>query len=161
VTGVSPPLVLVDPIGGGIKGRVDPGDGAQSGVRVAGGDLDGDGRDELVVSSGWGGDGLVRTFDHRLAQIDSFAPYPYPGWGMNVGVRTRVGLPIAADPRTVRPTARKRLRLIVARFRDAAGDRAAGRDFRATINWGDGTSWNGVVLSRGGGLYDVRSRRGR
>jgi hypothetical protein len=53
--------------------------------------------------------------------------------------------------------ARKRVRAIVARFHDAAGDRAARRDLRASIDWGDGTSWNGVLLARGGGVYDVRS----
>jgi hypothetical protein len=50
---------------------------------------------------------------------------------------------------------RRRTRIIVARFRDAAGGSAAG--LRAAIDWGDGTSWNGKVLSRGGGVYDVRS----
>jgi hypothetical protein len=44
-----------------------------------------------------------------------------------------------------------------ARFRDAAGPGYLG--WHASINWGDGTSWNGVVLSRGGGVYDVRSAK--
>jgi hypothetical protein len=157
VTGANPPLAVLDPVGGGVVRSTDAGSGAQSGIRVAGGDLDGDGRDEVVVSSGWGGDGLVRIYDRRLVQIDSFVPYPYPGWGMNVAVQTRAGLPIAADARTVRFVARKRVRAIVARFHDAAGDRATRRDLRASIDWGDGTSWNGVLLARGGGVYDVRS----
>jgi hypothetical protein len=29
----------------------------------------------------------------------------------------------------------------------------------ASIAWGDGTSWNGTVLARGGGVYDVRSTK--
>lgn len=82
---------------------------------------------------------------------------------MNVALATRVGLPIAAEPRAVRLSVRRRTRIIVARFHDAAGGSASG--LRATIEWGDGTSWNGKVLVRGG-VYDVRSikrygRRGR
>jgi hypothetical protein len=156
-TGANPPLALVDPVGGGVVRSTDAGSGVRNGIRVAGGDLDRDGRDEVVVSSAWGGDGIVTTYNGRLEQIGSFSPYPYPGWGMNVAVQTRAGLPVAADARTVRFTARKRVRVIVARFRDAAGDRSTGRGFRASIDWGDGTSWNGVLLSRGGGVYDIRS----
>jgi FG-GAP repeat len=156
-TGVNPPLALVDPLGGGVVRSTEAGSGIRNGIRVAGGDLDGDGRDEIVVSSGWGGDGVVRTYNGRLDQIGSFGAYPYPGWGMNVAVQTRAGLPIAADARTVRLKARRRVRVIVAGFHDAGGDRTPRRDFRASIDWGDGTSWNGVVLARGGGVYDVRS----
>jgi FG-GAP-like repeat len=156
-TGVNPPLALVDPLGGGVVRSTETGNGIRNGIRVAGGDLEGDGRDEIVVSSGWGGDGVVRTYNGRLDQIGSFGAYPYPGWGMNVAVQTRAGLPIAADARTVRLKARRRVRVIVARFHDAGGDRTPRRDFRASIDWGDGTSWNGVVLARGGGVYDVRS----
>ena len=59
------------------------------------------------------------------------------------------------QPRTIRLVMRRRTRIVVARFRDAAG--GSGSGFRASIDWGDGTSWNGKVLSRGGGVYDVRS----
>jgi hypothetical protein len=156
-TGTNPSFLLVDPLTGAIARRIEAGNGVLGGLRVAGGDLDGDGREEVVVSSGWGGDGIVRTFNGSLDQVAWFSPLPYPGWGWNVAVQERAGLPIAADARTVRLTARKRARAIVARFRDAGGDRTAGRGFRASINWGDGTSWNGVVLSRGGGVYDIRS----
>jgi hypothetical protein len=156
-TGSHPLLAMIDPISGRVVKSFEPGYGGQFGLRLTGGDLDGDGRDEIVVSSGWGGDGMVRTFDGLGTALRSFSPYSYPGWGMNVAVQTRIGLPVAADPRTVKLAARKRTRLIVARFRDAAG--GAGARFRATIAWGDGTSWNGVVLARGGGVYDVRSRK--
>jgi hypothetical protein len=44
--------------------------------------------------------------------------------------------------------------MIVARFRDSQQDLTP---FRAAIDWGDGTRWNGVVVGRGGGVYDVRS----
>jgi hypothetical protein len=63
---------------------------------------------------------------------------------MNVAVATRIGLPIAAQPRTVKLIARKRTRVVVAGFRDAGG--ASGSGLRASILRGDATSWNGVVL---------------
>jgi hypothetical protein len=76
---------------------------------------------------------------------------------MNVAVGGRIGLPIAADGRTVRLIARRRARFVVARFRDAAGMGAGG--VRASIDWGDGTSWNGAVLGLEGGVYDIRSSK--
>jgi hypothetical protein len=151
--GSNPPLVLIDPESGAILRNTSAGSGIP-GLRIAAGDLDSDGRDEIVATSAWGGDALVRTYNGRLEQIGSFFAYPYPGWGMNVAVLTRTGLPIAAEPRTVRFNARQRSRAIVARFRDASRDFSA---FRASIDWGDGTRWNGVVLGRGGGIFDVRS----
>jgi hypothetical protein len=77
---------------------------------------------------------------------------------MNVTVATRIGLPIAAERRTVRLIARKRARVVVARFRDAAGAFAPAR-LQADVEWGDGTSWTGALLPRGGGIYDVRSTK--
>jgi FG-GAP repeat len=127
----------------------------QNGIRVAGGDLNGDGRDEIVVTPGWGGDGQVRIFDGRLVQTGAFTAYDWSGAGMNVALATRIGLPIAAQPRTIRLAVRRRARIVVARFRDASG--GSGSGFRAAIDWGEGTSWNGKVLARGRGVYDVRS----
>lgn len=155
-SGDRPQLAVVDPLSGSVLRTVAVDDDLQNGIRVAGGDLDGDGRDEIVVTPGFGGDSRVRIFDRQLVESRSFAAYDWAGAGMNVALATRIGLPIAAQPRTVRLKARKRVRIVVARFRDAAGSSdAAG--LRAEIIWGDGTSWNGKVLSRGGGLYDVRS----
>jgi hypothetical protein len=111
-----------------------------------------------VVAPGFGGDGRVRTFDGHLEEVRSFGAYDWYGAGMNVAVATRVGLPIVSNARTVKLTARIRARVIVARFVDAAG--AAGRSgLRAEIDWGDGTSWNGTLVSRGNGVYDVRSTK--
>lgn len=132
-------------------------DGEQvHGVRLAGGDLDSDGRDEIVVTPGFGGDGQVRIFNSALREARVFAAYNWSA-GMNVAVATRIGLPIAAQPRTVKLKARTRTRLIVARFRDAAG--ASGVGLRASINWGDRTAWHGVLVSRGSGVYDIRSSK--
>jgi hypothetical protein len=91
------------------------------------------------------------------AETGSFTAYTWDGARMNVAVATRIGLPIAAQPRTVKLIARKRTRVVVAGFRDAGG--ASGSGLRASILRGDATSWNGVVLSRGGGIYDVRSTK--
>jgi hypothetical protein len=163
-TGTHPLLATVDPSTGAVLHSIEIGETIENGVRVAGGDLNGDGRDEIVSTPGWGGDGQVRVFDANLDQIRAFTAYNWSGAGMNVALATRIGLPIASEPRTVRLTVRRRTRIVVARFRDAAGGSASG--LRATIEWGDGTSWNGKVLTRGGGVYDVRSlkryaRRGR
>src|SRR5439155_17549891 len=98
-TGARPRLALVDPLSGAVTQSFVRGVGQQNGLRVAAGDLDGDGRDELVLASGWGGDGLVTIFDRRLAEFGTFAAYPWSGWGMNVAVAARIGLPIAADAR--------------------------------------------------------------
>jgi hypothetical protein len=153
-SGAHPRVAVVDPTTGVVQRTFEPSTAAQNGIRIAAGDLDGDGRDELVVSSAWGGDGSVQVLDGNGGGRGSFLAYPYPGWGENVAVRPRIGLPIAAFPRTVRVTARKRTRMIVARFRDSQQEVTP---FRAAIDWGDGTRWNGVVLGRGGGFYDVRS----
>jgi FG-GAP-like repeat/FG-GAP repeat len=163
-TGTHPLLATIDPSTGAVLHSIEIGETVQNGVRVAGGDLNGDGRDEIVATPGWGGDGQVRVFDASLEQIRAFTAYNWAGAGMNVALATRIGLPIAAQSRTVRLTMRRRTRIVVARFRDAAGGSASG--LRASIDWGDGMSWNGKVLARGGGVYDVRSlkrygRRGR
>ena len=76
---------------------------------------------------------------------------------MNVALATRIGLPVAATPRTMKLTARRRMRVIAAWFHDAAG--SSRNDFRAVINWGDGTTWNGRVLARGGGVYEILSTK--
>jgi hypothetical protein len=156
-TGDKPRLVIVNPLTGAVVQSVDVDATLPNGIRVAGGDVDGDGRDEIVVTPGFGGDGQVRIFNGRLEQRRAFTAYTWSGAGMNVALATRIGLPIAAQARTVRLALRKRTRIVVAQFRDAAGGTATG--LRAVIDWGDGTSWTGKVLSRGGGIYDVRSMK--
>jgi FG-GAP-like repeat/FG-GAP repeat len=152
--GESTRVAVLDGKTGTVIGGFDLDGNQQHGIRVAGGDLNFDGYDEIVVTPGFDGDGQVRIFNAALRQTYVFAAYNWSA-GMNVAVASRIGLPIAAQPRTVRLKARARTRVIVARFRDAAG--AGGVGLRASINWGDGTAWAGVVLSRGGGVYDIRS----
>ncbi len=78
---------------------------------------------------------------------------------MNVAAAARNGLPLRSDALTLRLQAHKRARIIVARFHDATVANATASGFRATIDWGDGTNWRGVVIWRGGGSYDVRSTK--
>jgi FG-GAP repeat len=124
-----------------------------NGVRVSAGDLNSDGRDEIVVTSGFGGDGRVHVLDASLNEVRSFLAYDWAGAGTNVAVAKRFGFPIAAEARTVKLTARKQARVVVARFRDAGRGTV---HLRAVVHWGDGTSWGGAVLTRGDGVYDVR-----
>ena len=115
-TGDKPRLALVDPASGSVVRSVEVDASLPNGIRVAGGDVNGDGRDEIVVTPGFGGDGLVRTFNAHLEQTAAFSAYNWSGAGMNVALPTRIGLPIAAQPRAVRPVVRRRTRIVVARF---------------------------------------------
>jgi FG-GAP-like repeat/FG-GAP repeat len=156
--GTDPLVVVLSPLTETPVAQLRPYASVPDGIRVAAGDLNGDGRDEIVVAPSSGGDGTVRIYRPDLRPVRAFTPYQGNGVGIYVGVAARVGLPIVAEARRVRLVARKRTRVVVARFRDAAGAGSNGR-FRAEIDWGDGTSWNGAVLARGDGVYDVRSRK--
>lgn len=156
-TGEHPALAVVVPATGQVLRSLEPVPDAATGIRVAAGDLDDDGRDEIAVTTGRFGDGWVRVLSHRFRQVRSVAVYDFAGTGLNVALATRLGLPIVAEPRTLRLAPGVRTRRIVARFRDAALRRVGSP--RATIDWGDGSSWRGVVLDRGRGVYDVRSTK--
>jgi hypothetical protein len=161
-TGDNPSLSLVNAQTGGVMQTKRPFGSTMAGLRLASGDLDQDGRDEIVVASGFGGDGLVHVFDARLVAKRLFAAYDSIGVGVNIALASRIGLPIAADARTVKLKARKRAKFVVARFHDAGGRPVR---LKVSITWGDGTFSTGSVLVRGDGVYDVRatkrySRRG-
>jgi hypothetical protein len=157
--GPNPLLEMIDPATGTIVRSAYPEPAATNGIRVGAGDLDQDGRDELLVTTGWGGDGYVRVLDQRLQQKRAFLVYGWSGGGMNVAAAARIGLPLRSDPLTLRLRAHKRTRVVVARFHDAAGAASTAAGFRATIDWGDGTGWRGVVRNRGNGNYDVVSTK--
>jgi hypothetical protein len=146
-------LLIADARGERPARRLDLGSAFPNGVRVAGGDLNRDGHDEVVVTPGFGGDSQVRIYDSGLNEISSFPAYDWAGAGMNVALETRIGPPLPAFPRTVRLTARRRVRVTVARFYEATG----AVYLRASINWGDDTTSRGVVVARPGGFYDVRA----
>src|SRR5215831_8924597 len=155
-TGADPSLSLVSPATGAVLATRQPFGATMDGLRVAAGDLDRDGRDEIVVASGFGGDSLVHLFNGTLAETGSFPVYDWRGAGVNVALAPRIGLPIAADARTVKEKARKRVKVIAAHFRDAAGGTVR---LKSSIAWGDGTFATGTVLARGNGVYDIRGTK--
>lgn len=157
--GDRPTVALVDPFTGSPRETVERRllRGA-NGLSVAAGDFDRDGRDELVLAPRWGGGASVDVLNGRFTTLTSFTVYPYADFGVNVATAARIGLPLVSFARTPRFRVGVRTRVVVARFRDAAGAASRG-PFRATIAWGDGTRWDGVVLNRGGGVYDVRSSK--
>jgi hypothetical protein len=156
--GSEPWVTVLDGSNGAVIGRFLAFDRVfRGGVHVAGGDLDQDGRDEILVGPGNGGNGQVRFFDRRFVQTGSFTPYTWTWPGAFVAVKARLGLPLVAEPRRVKLRARRRSRFVVARFRDTAGGSEAA--VTAWIEWGDGTAWKGAVLGRGNGVYDVRSTK--
>jgi FG-GAP repeat len=164
-SGTSAELALVDPLTGATVRRATLDVSLDTGIRVAAGDLNSDGRDEVVVTPAFGGDSRVHILDQRLVEVRSFTPYDWAGAGMNVAVATRIGQPIASFARTIKAAAGRRARLVVASFRDAAGSSSAA-GYRALVEWGDGTAARGTVIARGGGVFDVRglkryARRGR
>lgn len=155
--GSEPWVEVLDPRTGELVGRFLAFDREfTGGIHVAAGDLDLDGRDEIVVAPGDGGDGQVRVFDRRFRLIRSFWPYDWHWPGVYVGVRVRAGLPLVALPRTVRTSAGLLRTFVVASFRDVA---RSGGTFRARVLWSDGSSTPAGVRSRGGGLYDVLARK--
>ena len=155
-SGGSPRLSLIDPVTGSVVAMHDPFGPSMNGLRVAAGDLNRDGRDEIVAASGSPGDSLVYIFKGNLLQQSSFRPYDWLGAGMNVAVAQRIGLPIAADARTMKLKAHRRAKVIVARFRDAAAKTVR---MKTSIAWGDGTYASGTLLAHGNGVYDVRGTK--
>jgi len=155
-TGADPSLSLVSPATGAVLATRQPFGATMDGLRVAAGDLDRDGRDEIVVASGFGGDSLVHLFNGTLAETGSFPVYDWRGAGVNVALAPRIGLPIAADARTVKERARRRAKVIAAHFRDAGGGAVR---LKSSITWGDGTFATGTVLARGNGVYDIRGTK--
>src|SRR5207249_5969216 len=114
-------LALLDPLSGAVLRSTELGPSLTTGIRVAAGDLDGDGRDEIAVTPAFGGDSGVHFFNGALDEIGGFPAYNWMGAGMNVALATRIGLPVTASPRTMRLKVRKRQSVIVAWFHDAAG----------------------------------------
>lgn len=159
-TGANPLLELIDPTTGTVLRSARPEPLAENGLRIGTADLNLDGRDEILLAPAWaanGPPGDVLILGADLRQKSSFRVYDNSGAGMNVAGAARNGLPIRADAVNVRLIARKRTRLVVARFHDATGPAAAG--LHATVRWGDTTSARGTVINRGNGDYDVRGTK--
>jgi hypothetical protein len=161
-TGADPLLALVDPLSGTVVRMAHPAPSAEAGLRVAGGDLDQDGRDEILVSTGWapsGPTGDIRVLGAALRPKWQLTVYNWSGAGMNVAAAPRIGMPLRASGLTLRLRARARSRVVIARFEDADGMAPAPARCRATIDWGDGTTWRGLVLRHGTTGVTVRSTK--
>ena len=158
VAGGEPWLEVLDATSGAkLRGALAYSEGFAGGLHVAAGDLDADGRDEILVGPGNGGNGEVRIYDRTLALLRTFTPYNW-GWpGVFVAARRTTGLPLVAFPRTIRvATGPARRTLLLAGFRDVA---RSGERFRATVRWSDRASTVATVRVRGDGVYDVLARR--
>ena len=158
--GESPLLELVDPRTGNVIRTAHPVPSAEAGLRVGAGDLDQDGRDEIVVTPGWapsGATGDISVLGPTLKRKWATNAYTWLGAGMTVAVAPRNGLPLRADGVTLRLRAKQRVQAVVGRFHDTGGTATA--ILRAMIDWGDGTSWRAVPVRRGQREIDVRSTK--
>jgi hypothetical protein len=137
-------------------------------VEVGVADVAGDGHGVLLAGTASGDHPRLAMLDPlsgatlRSIELDPSLTRRLPGLrldgaGINVALATRLGFPVTASPQTTKLKARKRRSVAVAWFRDAS--RSSRNDVRVAIDWGDGTSWNGRVVSHGGGLYEIRSRK--
>jgi hypothetical protein len=79
-TGGRARLAVLESLSGSVLRNVDLDRTLRNGVRVAGGDLDGDGRDEIVLALGFGGAGRVRLLDRNL-RGDRLVHRLHLGWG--------------------------------------------------------------------------------
>jgi VCBS repeat protein/FG-GAP repeat protein len=155
-SGSNPQLALLNPASARVLRVVRPLPDSTSGLRVAAGDLNHDGRDEVVVAPGFGGDSTIHVLGPNLAQQSAFRANGYNGNGYNVAVAARLGLPIRAQSVTSRFIVKRRLTRLVARFVDAG---TADGLPTARVVWSDGVSTSGVVVSYYADTYDVRATR--
>jgi hypothetical protein len=161
-TGADPLLALVDPLSGNVVRVAHPAPTAEAGLRVGSGDLNQDGRDEILVSTGWapsGPTGDLRVLGAALQPKWQLTVYNWAGAGMNLAAAPRIGMPLRATGLTIRLQAGTRSRVVAARFEDADGTAPAPARCRATIDWGDGTTWRGLVLRHGTAGVAVRSTK--
>jgi hypothetical protein len=155
-TGPNPPLALVDAAQGTVQRLVQPLPASPAGLRVAAGDLNRDGRDEVVLANGFGGDSTVRVLGPDLQQQTVFRANAYDGNGYNVALAARLGLPILAQPVNAAFVARRKVTRVVARFVDAA---PVSPRFTAQIAWSDGGSTRGTVVVHGNTVAVQGTRR--
>jgi hypothetical protein len=154
-SGANPTLALVNPASASVIRVVQPLPDSTSGLRVAAGDLNHDGRDEVVVAPGFGGDSTIHVLGPNLVQLSAFRANGYDGNGYNVAVAARIGLPILAQSVTATFRAGRALTRTVARFVDAA---TVSPPFTVRIAWSDGKTTPGYVVGFRN-VFQVRGTR--
>jgi len=155
-SGTHPLLALIEPLVAGVYRTLDPAPSVTTGLRVAAGDFDDDGRDEIVLAPGWGGDGIVRVLNSKLSEKRAFRPL-YDGFGFDVAAPARIGLPIRADALTAKVRVHRRTTFAIARFVDVQSMRIG--PVIATIDWPGGASTRGKVVR--GSAYSLYVRTTR
>jgi FG-GAP-like repeat len=123
------------------------------GVRVAVGDVNGDGTQEIVTAPGRFAPVVVRTFRGNGVETGSFLAHPEFEAGLFVAVPAPLGPRLRLDVRDVRGTEGRQARL-VASFLDPRGGAAAVK-FGARVVWGDGSVSTEVVSALGNGRYRI------
>ena len=88
--GTDPLVAVISPLTGMLVAKLKPYASVPDGIRVAAGDVNGDGRDEIVVGPSFGGDGTAWIYGPDIRPVRAFTPYQWSGAGMYVGVRARV-----------------------------------------------------------------------
>jgi hypothetical protein len=123
------------------------------GVRVAIGDVNGDGTGEIVTAPGRVAPVVVRTFRGNGIETGSFLAHPEFEGGLFVAVPAPLGPRLRLDVRDVRGIEGRQTRL-VASFLDPRGG-AAPEKFAATVVWGDGSDSAETVSALGNGRYRI------
>ena len=162
--GGAPWITLLSPTGATLARFAGYDEPFTGGLHVAAGDLDDDGRDEIVVTPGSGSQTDVRIFKvsetHIARRTRVFSTFDWRWPGLEVAVRTRVGPPLTTSPRTVSVRPSSRRSFVVAAFRDALGPRDAVGSFAARVEWGSGARSAATVSNpHNNGLYQVRTAR--
>jgi FG-GAP-like repeat len=123
------------------------------GVRVAVGDVDGDGTGEIVTTPGRVSPAVVRTFRENGVQIGSFLQHAEFQGGLFVAVPAPLGPRLRLDVSNVHGVEGRDARLVTT-FVDPRGG-AAPEKFAATVVWGDGSASTESVAALGGGRYRI------
>jgi hypothetical protein len=80
-SGATPLLEVIDPATGTVISAAHSEPAATNGIRVGAGDLDQNGRDEILVATGWGGDGNVQVLGEHLQRSGRSRSTPGPAAG--------------------------------------------------------------------------------
>jgi hypothetical protein len=116
-------------------------------IRVAIGDVLGDGRGEIVTTSGRVSPALVGVFLADGSPVGSFLAHPDFQGGLFLGVQGPVGRPLALTSPSLQGVEGSAAGLVVP-FTAPPGESPA--DVAATVSWGDGTTSTAQIASLAG-----------